>query len=116
MSDEAPKTVSTIAREAVQSSCLSSIGYDHDRRILAVAFPSGLILEYDGVSQALAWAFAGAPSKGTFFHRAVRGKFHGRAVVDPPPMGECPDCGDLGTIGCRCEDCGCSDYRDRTAG
>ena len=28
-------------------------------------------------------------------------------------MGECPRCGDRGLMGCRCEDCGCDDYKPR---
>lgn len=117
-------TDTAIVRYPVPSTNIAAIGYDPETRRLHVEFqPSakkgeplptrGKVVEYRSVPPELFEAFAGAPSKGKFFHTAIRGKeqFAGKPV-DVPAMGKCPKCGDLGLAGCKCEECGCDDYTE----
>jgi hypothetical protein len=62
-------------RHRVDSSAISSVGYDPRSRILEVEFRSGAVYDYSGVTPRLWAAFLEAPSKGTFFSRRIRGQF-----------------------------------------
>lgn len=88
----------------VESSNLVSYGYDPARKTLAVWFKSGELFHHHDVPPVLWTAFEQAPSKGTFYGRAVRGKFQGLKMT-----GHCPKCGGLGLVGVPCEDCGTAD-------
>lgn len=88
----------------VQSSNLVSYGYNPALKTLAVWTHSGDLFHYHGVPPQLWEAFQKAPSKGKFYGMAVRGKFAGVRMT-----GKCPDCGAIGLVGLKCEDCGCSD-------
>lgn len=88
----------------VESSNLVSYGYDSTRKTLAVWFKSGELFHHHDVPPQLWAAFEKAPSKGTFYGKAVRGKFNGLKMT-----GHCPKCGALGLVGLTCEDCGCAD-------
>jgi hypothetical protein len=94
-----------IPLEAVTSSNLAAIGYDPQKKILAVQFRSGAIFHYAGVSLETATAFYAAESKGKHFAHAIRGLYQGEKMTGP-----CPKCGDTGWVGDRCEDCGCAAY------
>jgi hypothetical protein len=85
----------------VESSNVLSYGYDPERKVLAVWFKSGELFHHHEVPAALWEGFQKAPSKGTFYGRAVRGKFGGQKMT-----GHCPKCGGLGLVGLLCEDCG----------
>jgi len=87
--------------ERCESSNLSTYGYSPERRTLAVSMKTGELYQYHDVPPALWAAFQKAPSKGTFYGRAVRGKFDGIKLT-----GHCPKCGALGIVGVNCEDCG----------
>lgn len=93
-----------VDRQPVESSNLSSIGYSADRKVLAIMFKSGELFQYQNVPLALWTAFEAAPSKGKFFHKAVRGKFQAEKL-----SGHCPSCGALGIVGVTCMDCGCAE-------
>lgn len=85
----------------VASTNVLSYGYDPQARTLAVWFKSGELFHHHDVPLALWTAFEQAPSKGTFYGKAVRGKFSGLKLT-----GHCPKCGALGLVGVSCEDCG----------
>lgn len=86
----------------VESTNLVSYGYEPSTRVLAVWFKSGELFHHHHVPAALWSAFQIAPSKGTFYGKAVRGKFAGTKMT-----GHCDKCGGLGLVGVTCEDCGC---------
>lgn len=92
----------------VASSNLSGIGYNPVKQILAIRFKSGEVFHYAGATEALMARFYGAESLGRFYASEIRGKLTGQKMT-----GECFDCGAHGWIGERCEDCGCSFYRDQ---
>ena len=56
---------------AVESSTIASVGYDLTQRLLQLEFCSRAICHYVGVHEAL----LEAPSKGSYFNRAIRGRF-----------------------------------------
>jgi KTSC domain len=62
-------------RRRVDSSAIRSMGYDPESRTLEVEFQSGSIYDYFGVSSRLWASLQGAPSKGSFFARQIRGRF-----------------------------------------
>lgn len=62
-------------REFVNSSNLSSIGYDPDTETLEVEFNSGSVYQYYGVSEVLYEELMAAPSHGQFFHAYIRNCF-----------------------------------------
>jgi hypothetical protein len=60
---------------AVQSASLAAIGYDDACRILQLEFRSGAIYRYCGVPGPVCDALWAAPSKGSYFNQAIRGRF-----------------------------------------
>ena len=60
---------------AVESSTLATVAYDRTRELLQLEFNSGAIYEYFGVPTMVHEALLRAPSKGSYFNRAIRGKF-----------------------------------------
>lgn len=95
------KPIDGIAREAIDSSNLISIGYCPDRSILAVEFKSGLILHYSGVCAETAAAFYLAESRGSFYAKNIRGRFQAQTMTGP-----CRGCQAIGIIGEPCTNCG----------
>ena len=59
----------------VESSTLQALAYDDRRGILQVEFRSRAIYHYYGVPAAVYEALLGAPSKGSYFNRVIRGRF-----------------------------------------
>jgi hypothetical protein len=59
----------------VESTTLSSLAYDQAREILELEFRSGSIYQYVGVPAAVYEALLKAPSKGSYFNGAIRGRF-----------------------------------------
>jgi len=57
----------------VNSSTIESIGYENS--ILEVAFHSGGIYQYSGVSLDMYSGFMSAPSHGKYFHAYIRDKY-----------------------------------------
>ncbi len=64
----------------VESSALASIAYDGTRELLQVEFSSRALYQYFGVPATVHEALLRAPSKGSYFNRAVRGKFPYRLI------------------------------------
>lgn len=97
--------VDGIAREAIESSSLASIGYAPERQVFAVEFKSGLILHYSGIGPELATEFYCAESRGRFYSQRIRGKFPAVTMTGP-----CGACGVNGVVGTTCTDCGCDKH------
>lgn len=90
-----------------RSSNLSGLGYNAAKSILAVRFKSGDIYHYATVPAAIAAQLYEAESMGRAYGEMIRGKYTGQKMT-----GHCKDCGDLGWVGDRCADCGCSEYSE----
>ena len=60
---------------AVESTTLATVAYDRARGLLQLEFRSGAIYQYFGVPAAVHEALLGAPSKGSYFNRFIRGRF-----------------------------------------
>lgn len=60
---------------AVESSTLSTIAYDRTRKLLQLEFNSRALYQYLGVPARIHEGLLCAPSKGSYFNRAIRGKF-----------------------------------------
>lgn len=60
---------------AVESTTLATVAYDKARGLLQLEFRSGAIYQYFGVAAAVHEALLGAPSKGNYFNRFIRGRF-----------------------------------------
>ena len=60
---------------AVESTTLAKIAYDEARGLLQLEFCSRAIYQYFGVPAAVHAALLGAPSKGSYFNRVIRGRF-----------------------------------------
>jgi hypothetical protein len=67
---------------AVESSTLATIGYDRSCELLQLEFNSHAIYQYFGVPATVHGALLFAPSKGSYFNRAIRGKFRYIRVAD----------------------------------
>ena len=59
----------------VNSTTLVSIAYDEISEILQLQFCSGSIYQYFGVPTAVQEALLNAASKGSYFNKAIRGRF-----------------------------------------
>ena len=60
---------------AVESTTLATVAYDKARELLQLEFRSRAIYQYFGVAAAVHEALLGAPSKGSYFNRFIRGRF-----------------------------------------
>ena len=60
---------------AVESTVLVTVGYDEARELLQVEFCGRAIYHYFGVPAAIHQTLLGAPSKGSYFNQAIRGRF-----------------------------------------
>ena len=59
-------------RIPVESSSLSSVGYDSENAILEIEFKSGGIYQYSGVPQDVYDSLMNAESKGKYFHQHIK--------------------------------------------
>jgi len=59
----------------VESTTLRALAYDHGRGILRLEFRTLAIYHYYGVPATVYEALLGAPSKGSYFNRVIRGRF-----------------------------------------
>lgn len=90
----------------VTSSALSAVGYNAEKRILALKFKSGHIHHLADVSEVQHANLMADESLGKHFGKHLRGKHQSEAMT-----GECPSCGDgPGWLGETCADCGCAEY------
>jgi hypothetical protein len=60
---------------AVQSATLAAIGYESNGGILQLEFRSRAVYRYFGVPGPVYEALWSAPSKGSYFNLAIRGRF-----------------------------------------
>ena len=67
---------------AVESTTLATVAYDRARELLQLVFRSRAIYQYFGVAAAVHEALLGAPSKGSYFNRFIRGRFPYSLVSD----------------------------------
>ena len=72
----------------VESTALTTIGYDEARELLQLEFRGRAIYHYFGVPAAVHQRLLGAPSKGSYFNQAIRGRFAfcliGKSQADEP--------------------------------
>jgi len=59
----------------VVSTTLATVGYDGIRNLLQLEFRRGAVYHYFGVPAAVYEALLGAPSKGSYFNQAIRGRY-----------------------------------------
>ena len=95
----------TVPRYGVDSKAFAAIGYDVERQILSIEFNSGHIWHYRTVPNDAFQAFAGAPSRGSWFAKYIRGKFPAEQMT-----GLCPQCVKttepvIGLVGEQCKTC-----------
>ena len=82
---------------AVESTMLATVAYDRARELLQLEFRSRAIYQYFGVAAAVHEALLGAPSKGSYFNRFIRGRFpyslasHGQGGVRPGGLSQSAD-------------------------
>jgi hypothetical protein len=69
---------------AVESSTLATIAYDKTRELLQLEFNSRALYQYLGVPATVHEALLGASSKGSYFNRAIRGKFRYSRIGEVP--------------------------------
>ena len=67
---------------AVESSTLATIAYDRSRELLPLEFSRRAVYQYFGVPATVHRALLCAPSKGSYFNRAIWGKFRYIGVSD----------------------------------
>ena len=65
-------------RMPVESSAISSVGYDPRSKTLEVEFQSGSVYDYHGVPREVYESFLAASSKGRFFSRRIRNLYESR--------------------------------------
>ena len=65
----------------VESSTIASVGYDLTQGLLQLEFCSRAIYYYFGVPVGVHEALLEAPSKGSYFNRAIRGRFPYRRLI-----------------------------------
>ena len=71
-------------RTQVDSSNISSIGYDSDKLTLEVEFRTGKVYQYWNVPKDVYDALIASESKGKYFHSEVRSKYACGLVGLPP--------------------------------
>ncbi|MET8854583.1 KTSC domain-containing protein [Streptomyces sp. NPDC004579] len=67
-------------RSPVDSSNITSIGYDATGMLLEIEFPSG-IYQYDAVPEHIYVELMAAPSHGRYFARAIKNRYAYRKVA-----------------------------------
>lgn len=74
---------------AVESTTLATVAYDDGRELLQLQFCSGAVYRYFGVPAAVHQGLLSAPSRGSYFSKAIRGRFPYCLVTDAPdsPIG-----------------------------
>jgi hypothetical protein len=65
---------------AVESSTLATIAYDRTRNLLQLEFSSRALYQYFGVPATVYEGLLHAPSKGSYFNQAIRGRFPYRRI------------------------------------
>jgi len=66
------------------SSTIKRIGYDHTKSKMFVEFVNGGVYQYNDVPPAVFFDMLESPSKGSYMHKAVKGKFQTEKMTTPP--------------------------------
>jgi len=67
-------------REPVESSDLSSVGYDLNIKTLEIEFNSGGVYQYFDVPENVHSELMSAPSKGKYFHKFIKNVYRYQKV------------------------------------
>jgi hypothetical protein len=70
----------------VESTTLATVAYDEAQELLQLEFCSRAVYLYFGVPSAVYEALLGAPSKGRYFNRTIRGRYSYRHILGPNPV------------------------------
>ena len=62
-------------RISVNSSNVSSVGYDADSQTLEIEFNNGGVYQYSGVPESVYQGMMGADSKGKYFHANIKNTY-----------------------------------------
>jgi hypothetical protein len=62
-------------RISVNSSNVSSVGYDADSQTLEIEFNNGGVYQYSGVPESVYEGMMGADSKGKYFHANIKNTY-----------------------------------------
>ena len=62
-------------RQSVQSSNLSSVGFDENNNLLEIEFHNGSVYQYRGVSVSVHRNLMGSPSKGSYFSNSIKDRY-----------------------------------------
>lgn len=74
-----------IVRDPVNSTNLTSAGYNLSARVLEIEFHSGSVYRYRGVPLSAFEALMKAESKGRYFTRQIRGRYEFSRIANPQP-------------------------------
>ncbi len=67
-------------RSSIESSCLSSVGYDKQLKLLEIEFRSGSVYQYFDVPTEIYSQLSHAPSAGRYFNKYIAYKFRYKLV------------------------------------
>jgi KTSC domain len=67
----------------VESTALAAVAYEESQKALQLEFRSGARYEYIGVPAGVHEELLDAASKGSYFNRAIRGRYSYRLLVNP---------------------------------
>jgi hypothetical protein len=70
----------------VESTALAAVAYDASEQILNIEFRGRTIYRYYEVPAEIYEALLSAPSKGQYFNRAIRGRFHYAPELAKTPL------------------------------
>ena len=76
--------VSRIKRVPIESKALAAVGYSKRLRALEIEFRNGAVYRYLDVSPQVHTALMAAPSKASFYHENIRGKYRSLHVRPRP--------------------------------
>lgn len=62
-------------RIPVESTQIKSVGYDRTTQMMEIEFNGGALYRYEEVPETMFISLRVAKSKGSFFHKLIRGKF-----------------------------------------
>jgi hypothetical protein len=70
----------------LESATLVTVGYDEAQELLQLEFGNRAVYLYFGVPAAVYEALLGAPSKGRYFDRTIRGRYPYRQILGTNPV------------------------------
>jgi hypothetical protein len=70
----------------VESATLATVGYDEAQELLQLEFGSRAVYLYFGVPATVYEGLLGAPSKGRYFNRTIRGRYPYHQILGANPV------------------------------